>query len=146
MEFYLLKLRKLQPESSRGTASIPSQKGLVGGRNGSGQADRQSLENMNIWPPHGNKDCQWTTSSLAVSYANGSRFHFNTHIFPENQRACSRWLEGQTPMQDLCLSEVWGFLQHPVESKASVRDAVLCCFSCLLITNCETEINNSNVG
>lgn len=48
--FTFFKLRKLQPKSSSGTASIPSQKGLVGGRNGGGQADSQSFENMNVWP------------------------------------------------------------------------------------------------
>jgi len=43
LSFTFFKLRKLQPKSS-----IHGQKGLVGGRNGGGQADSQSLENMNL--------------------------------------------------------------------------------------------------
>lgn len=37
-------------------------------------------------------------------------------------------------------------LQHPVESKASVRDVVFHCFSSHLVIDCETEINDSDVG
>ena len=53
--FTFLKLRKLQPKSCSGTASILSQKGLVGGRNGGGQVFGKH-EPMTL-PHHGDKDC-----------------------------------------------------------------------------------------